>query len=151
MSFQRTTALSALFLLALASPTAAARDESPESWFATQVAELANPDLSTTYDFFGCAVAVSGNTAVVGADAADVLGSVNVGLAYVFERDLGGTGQWGQAARLSPSGSAADELGCAVAIAGDLAMVGARSVQLGGLNDVGAAYVFARDQGGAGV
>ena len=50
-------------------------------------------------DFFGYSVAVSGDTAVVGAryDGDNGTGS---GSAYVFERNEGGTGSWGQVAKL---------------------------------------------------
>ena len=53
-----------------------------------QVAKLTAAD-GADYDLFGIAVAVSGDTAVVGADNADVGGNTDQGAAYVFDRDQG--------------------------------------------------------------
>jgi len=43
-----------------------------------------------------------------------------------------------------------DEFGCSVAISGDVAVVGARSADLGSLSDAGAAYVFVKPANGWG-
>ena len=83
-------------------------------------------------DYFGQAVAVSGDTAVVGAGWADVDGKADQGSAYVFVRT--GT-TWSQQAKLtSGDGAAGQNFGYSVAIAGDTVAIGARD----------AAYVFVR-------
>ncbi len=115
-------------------------------------------------DEFGSAVAVSGDTIVVGAPGEDSLASgVNgdqsdnsagdVGAAYVFVRS--GT-TWTQQAYLKASNpDANDRFGGAVAIAGDTIVIGASGESSGstGVNgtesdnskvDAGAAYVFVR-------
>ena len=75
-------------------------------------------------DCFGQAVAISGDTAVVGAGWADVDGTADQGSAYVFVRT--GT-TWSQQAKLtSGDGAAGQNFGYAVAIAGDTVAIGAR-------------------------
>jgi len=87
------------------------------------------------YDRFGEAVALDGNTAVIGA-----AGFTNsAGSAYVFVRD--GT-TWTEQAKLTASdGAAYDYFGEAVALDGDTVVIGAyRDDDLG--DDSGSAYVF---------
>ncbi|MCH7718986.1 MAG: hypothetical protein IIB21_05900, partial [Chloroflexi bacterium] len=95
-------------------------------------------------DFFGVSVAVSGNTAIIGADAEDAGGSI-AGAAYVLQRDRGGADNWGEVTKLTASDAqAGDFFGSGVSISGDTAIVGAFREEL----DAGAAYVFGRDQDG---
>jgi hypothetical protein len=85
-------------------------------------------------DDFGISVALSGETALVGADAVDSF----KGAAYVFTRS--GT-VWSQQQKLTATGAAAgDQFGCSVALSGKTAVVGA----LGASSYTGAAYVFTR-------
>lgn len=91
-------------------------------------------------DEFGFSVAVSGDTAVVGALFANPGGHENQGEAYVFERS---GGAWGQQARLISDGVAGDEFGIGVAISADTAVVGAEFGATDG-EWRGAAYVFSR-------
>ena len=100
-------------------------------------------------DQFGFAVAMSGDTAIVGAYLEDAGGST-AGAAYIFERDQGGPNNWGEVKKLFASDAqAGDWFGVSVAIDGDIAIVGARQEDAGG-SFAGAAYVFERDQGGPG-
>ena len=102
---------------------------------------------AAAYDFFGYSVAISGDTAVVGAYGS-YDGGFGSGSAYVFRRDQGGVDNWGQLKKLTASDAAAgDSFSYSVAISGDTAVVGARYDDDGG-NDSGSAYVFQRDQGG---
>ena len=72
------------------------------------------------------------------------------GAAYVFERDQGGAGNWGQVKKLTASDAeAGDDFGASVAVSGDTAVVGA-AYEIRRGSAAGAAYVFERDQGGAG-
>ena len=100
------------------------------------------------WEWFGFAVAISGNTIVVGAPYDDDAGSVS-GAVYVFERDVGGSDAWGLVKKLTPADAAAgDGFGFAVAISGNTIVVGAPfddDVDL----ESGAAYVFERDTGGS--
>lgn len=94
-------------------------------------------------DYFGRSVAIEGDEIVVGADADDA----STGAAYLFERNQGGANQWGEVTKLTASDAAAgDRLGESVSIEGDWIVAGAP----GDETDRGAAYVFARDEGGAG-
>ena len=96
-------------------------------------------------DRFGYSVAIAGDTAIVGAYGKDT----STGAAYLFARNQGGANMWGQVAKLQAADKeAGDFFGVSVAIAGDTAIVGADSEGTPG-TDPGAAYVFARNQGGA--
>jgi hypothetical protein len=93
-------------------------------------------------DLFGDAVALSGDTALVGAPYHDAAGAPEVGAAYVFTRS---GGSWTQQAELSASDAAGqDQFGVAVALSGDTALVGALNHDSGGVENAGAAYVFTR-------
>lgn len=83
----------------------------------------------------GWSVAISGKTAVVSGI------SCNPGKVLVFERDLGGTNAWGQAAELSLAGPGVFNFGRAVAVSGNTIVVGASGAD----NGTGAAYVFERN------
>lgn len=92
-------------------------------------------------DFFGGAVSLSGNTALVGAVGHDDKG-MESGSVYVFVRS-GNT--WTQQAELLASDEVAlDNFGVSVSISGDRAIVGASQGDGNDL-DTGAAYVFVRN------
>ena len=87
-------------------------------------------------------VAISGDTAVVGAPWHDVGGNADQGSAYVFVRN-GGT--WSLQAQLFASNGGADDwFGISVAISGDTIVVGANQDDVGANVNQGSAYVFAR-------
>lgn len=91
-------------------------------------------------DHLGTAVAMDGETALVGAPDADAFGS-NSGAAYVFVR--AGT-LWSQQKKLvSPNGAAGDAFGFAVDLDIDMAIVGAPLANAMGV-DSGAAHSFVR-------
>lgn len=98
---------------------------------------------ASTFDCHGCAVALLGDRALVGAYDDDDAG---VGGAYVFVRDGDG---WALQQRLvSPDSAPGDGFGVAVALFGDRALVGAdvaaspEDESDPGANIKGAAYVF---------
>jgi hypothetical protein len=99
----------------------------------TQQAELTASDAAPR-SFFGSAVALAGNRAIVGAWH---IGSPS-GRAYVFER---GGDAWMQEAELEVSDGAL--FGGSVAASGDAIVVGAPAAN----QHAGAAYVFTRQQG----
>jgi len=92
------------------------------------------------YDFFGNSVALSGDTALVGANYDDGY----KGSAYVFVKPGGGWATGTETAKLTASdGLAYDQFGISVALDGDTALVGAY------LNEpTGSAYVFVKPGGG---
>jgi uncharacterized repeat protein (TIGR01451 family) len=99
-------------------------------------------------DLFSEAVAVDGDTLVVGAPQEDDAGS-NAGSVYIFHRNQGGPDHWGQVGKITGSDTDTDDLfGTAVAISGDTIVVGAPGSSGVG-NPSGAVYVFRRNQGTA--
>lgn len=105
----------------------------------TQEATLTASD-GASGDYFGSSVAISGDTAIIGATNDDDSGS-NSGSAFVFTRS-GAT--WTQQAKLLASdGASNDGLGDSVALSGDTAVIGARGDADNGLNS-GSAFVFNR-------
>lgn len=91
-------------------------------------------------DHFGVAVAISGDTAVVGANWSSQPGPARAGAAYVFHRD---SEMWTEQARLAePNPEGFDYFGYDVALDGDTAIVGAYLADHSGWPDTGAAYVF---------
>lgn len=110
-------------------------------------AAILAPDRPAFLDNFGLAVAVDGDTALIGAFGED--GTGELGAAYIFERDAGGRDAWSQVAKLIPAeGRDGIQLGWAVALHRDTALVGA--VHFGEAAEAGwgSAYVFERDAGG---
>jgi putative cell wall-binding protein len=91
-------------------------------------------------DRFGLSVAISGDTAIIGADVSDANG-VDSGCAYVFVRS--GT-TWTEQQKIAPPGTGAgDRFGAAVALFGGTAVIGALCDDDRG-TDAGSAYVFTR-------
>ena len=111
---------------------------------------LANPGAE---DEFGTSVALSRDTLAVGARGHGGSGSV-----FIFERDEGGAGRWGQVLRVVATDAAdGDRFGQAVALEGDILAVGAPgdddlnpSAAPGAtmLEASGSVYLFERDVGG---
>lgn len=108
-----------------------------------EVAKL-TPDDGAESDYFGIAVSISGNFAIVGADGDDDNGSSS-GSAYVFVRE---GSVWAQRAKLTPSDGAASEFfGCSVSISGNHIIVGADKDDNNGSSS-GAAYIFEKPAAG---
>ncbi|MCH7811589.1 MAG: FG-GAP repeat protein, partial [Chloroflexi bacterium] len=73
--------------------------QSAEAALLSEVKKLLASDAQAG-DQFGFSVAVSGDTAVVGAFFEDA-GGTDAGAAYVFQRDQGGADNWGQVKKLT--------------------------------------------------
>jgi hypothetical protein len=105
------------------------------------------PKEGTERETFGCAVALSGGTALLGArgDAA-IPGTVYAeGSAYVFTRMAG---EWSQAARLTPPDGRDFGFGTAVAVDDDTALVGEFVISdVAGHYSTARAHVFERATG----
>lgn len=111
----------------------------PGNW--GEVKKLTASD-GTVNDQFGVSVGISGNTVVVAANGDDSF----KGSAYVFERNNGGTENWGEVRKLTASdGSVSGGFGRSVGISGDTIVVGAN----GDASFRGSSYVFERNKGGA--
>ena len=120
----------------------------PATSSATQT-QILTPGHKAAGDVFGYRVALSedGNTALVGADHAQIRANANVGAAYVYTRS--GAGWTLQQVLTAVDGSADDLFGVSVALSGDgtTAVVGAAEKTIGGHSRTGAAYVFTRSGG----
>ena len=115
------------------------RDPGSGTWL--QRAKLTNPD-GDEFDEFGAAVALSGQTALVGEPFVAVGENEVQGTVHVFEPDA--NGNWTRQAHLvACDGALGDDFG--VALSRDVALIGARGVDVGGNAEQGAAYVFTRD------
>jgi uncharacterized repeat protein (TIGR01451 family) len=91
---------------------------------------------------FGIAVAISGDTIVVGASGKFVGTNSFAGAAYIYERNLGGADNWGEAAKIFASDAATDDdFGNVLAISGDTIVVGADQYFT---SQTGQAYTFVR-------
>ena len=105
-------------------------------------------------DKSGSAVGISGDWAIIGApftdEACPQVSSCNSGSAFIYRRKADSS-KWEKHQTLLPPGQAASQLfnfGSSVAIAGDIAVVGARRAPQGPFFDAGAAYVFRRNDAG---
>jgi hypothetical protein len=97
----------------------------------------ANPRAS---EYFGWAVAIDGESALIGATAAQFSWDNTQGAAYVFSRTAG---TWSQQSKLTASNpSPIDSFGWSVAIDGGTALIGARYDDGPGGQYQGSAYIF---------
>jgi hypothetical protein len=125
------------------------RDPEDNTWDRQQ--KLTASDASPG-DRFGYSVSVFGNTAIIGAPDADITGVLTAGAVYVFTRDpTDATDPWSEIQKLEALDAASDDaFGAAVALAGNMAVIGAPGVDLPSVGmmvrvDAGAAYDFRRD------
>nr|VFK36475.1 MAG: FG-GAP repeat-containing protein [Candidatus Kentron sp. SD]VFK39126.1 MAG: FG-GAP repeat-containing protein [Candidatus Kentron sp. SD]VFK77798.1 MAG: FG-GAP repeat-containing protein [Candidatus Kentron sp. SD] len=101
--------------------------------------------------YFGEAVSISGDLAVIGDPGYNATGSdgsslSDIGAAYVFERE--GSGRWNRTQKLMASnGTKGNSFGKSVSLSGDRVVIGASQYSVGD-DKVGAAYVFERDGSG---
>jgi len=110
-----------------------------------QIYKLPHPD-TTLGNFFGAAVSIEGNRALVGASAEDVCGESS-GAAYIFEREAEGE-TWKEVAKLTASDCAAgDFFGRSLSLSGDRALIAAAETFFNTYAS-NAAYIFERDSTG---
>jgi hypothetical protein len=93
-------------------------------------------------DYWGESLALSGDTALVGAPGRTINGKKSRGAAFVFVRHGARWTQQGPA--LAAPMSADTGFGSAVALSGDTALIGLPSQKVGGHESAGVAYVFVR-------
>lgn len=101
------------------------------------------PASGKSREHFGISLALSGDTALIGTYPTDTSGIPIAGGAYIFQR----TGLlWAEQPRLSsPDGGITDRFGSAVALRGDVALVGAPMAGPTTSVATGAAYLFEHD------
>lgn len=115
-------------------------ERSDGSW--QQRKELTS-DRPSRVDRFGSSVALSNNTAIVGAPDDSTREGVGSGSVYIYSQNRG---SWNREIRLS-GGQGVHEFGRAVTLDGDIAAVGARLTDGGGGTDNGIAFVYERSNG----
>ncbi len=109
----------------------------------SQTTKLTASDIGSG-DQFGYSVAISGDTAIVGAWSNDIGSNGNQGSAYIFKYN--GSVWYQDAILLASDGALADEFGRSVAISGENAIVGAYGDDdLGSYS--GSAYIFNNSSG----
>ena len=107
----------------------------------TDVQRLLPPDTAAG-QCFGCAIAMTANTLVVGTENKDEGANLRQGAVYVYVLS-GGT--WTFQQKLTASdGAAQDNFGQSVAISGDTLIVGAPMDDVGAVTNQGSAYIFTR-------
>lgn len=106
-------------------------------------AALTSGELSGV-DQFGTAVAVDGDTAVVGAPDNTTENGFKTGSVSVFTRT---DGTWTKEATLLPESDGIDQFGRAAALQSDVAVVGARRAGRQGLDESGVVFVYRRTGG----
>lgn len=138
----RALALFALVALPCAASASTATSATvPPALLAAQQAKLVAGN-GAGVGWMGYHVALAGDTALVGAPATDVGGSVDQGCVFVFTRS---GSAWTQQACLTAAGGAAgDFFGYSIALSGETALIGARSDNVGDNANQGSAYVFTR-------
>jgi hypothetical protein len=118
-----------------------------DPWITVQVVQLKGSD-TIPNDGFGAAMAISGDTVLVGAPYHNEGIEGAAGAAYVFERNQGGTNKWGQVAKLNSGFVTEAELfGARVGLDGDTAAVLSPWGVLTAFVD--RITVFERNEGGA--
>ena len=120
-------------------------DNPSNNW--NEIKKLVASDRGTT-DRFGISVSISGDYVVVGANLED--GDIGAeGASYIFYKDQGGTNNWGEVKKIVASDREANAFfGWSVSISGNYIVVGAyQDLGSSGL-EVGASYIFYKDQGG---
>lgn len=109
------------------------------------------------HGFGSMAVAVAGDRVAVGAPGDNTHGG-RAGAIYLYQRNLGGVGTWGQSHKLTPTtkavgdiGRAQDELGWVVALNedGTTLVGGAPGIDAAAADQSGGIYIFERDLGGS--
>lgn len=107
------------------------------------------PSTVTAGNRFGRSVAITDDFLAVGASE-QVTVAGQTGSVYLYGRNEGGTDNWGEWMRLTPTNlTGASRFGYSVAMHGDLLAVGAPDATLpGGAASAGAVFLFKRHQGG---
>ncbi len=113
------------------------------AWTQEQKLTASDPQ---TYDWFGAAVSVYGNRAMIGSPLADTEAGDNSGAVYVFEKS-GAT--WTEEDKVTaPDSKASDYLGWSLAFRNGVGLAGARGLDCAFGDNCGAAHIIRQDEGG---
>lgn len=114
----------------------------PENWGESK---KITPTIAAAQDIFGRDVAFDGNRLLVSASTQINFGSGN-GSAFLFERNHGGSENWGEVTQLVASdGEERDLFGRSVSLQGDSLIISAPYAD-GTVTDTGAIYIFEKNQ-----
>ena len=117
----------------------------PNNWGVVKTITSPNPG---TGDLLGFALSLEGDRLLVGASEATINTNIAQGAAYIFERNEGGSNNWGLIKELlATDGEEFDTFGQTVSLSGERAAIGA-SVDIGTNDNQGAIYIFERNTGG---
>lgn len=113
-------------------------------------AKIVSSDIAAD-DQFGYGVAINGDDIAVGAYNEDPSGVSNAGAAYVFNRNEGGSNNWGEVTKITAGADLNPNawFGRSLAIDGDDLVVAASKYDVGGDIAHGKIYIFNRNEGGA--
>ena len=126
----------------------------PGAWGETVTVSASDPYLN---DAFGSSSELTGDYLAIGAPDHDYDREggnylVGAGAAYLFGKNQGGTGQWGQITKLTaPDREELDKFGNSITVSGDYIVAGAYREDEDesgedSLNNSGSAYIFFKDQ-----
>lgn len=116
-------------------------ERGPNGWTQTATLTGDNPG-----DIFGTDVAIQDDTIVIGAPWGDTPDAEFAGGVHIFERTAS---TWTKTATFAGQDSTlGDDFGSALALDGDLLVVGARNNAPGGVDGAGSVYVFERSSDG---
>lgn len=111
------------------------------NWSFLKRVNASNPN---TGDQFGISVAIDNDLILVGASLGNNASSVDIGTAYLFQKDHNGPDQWGQIVFFaSPYSTLSDYFGYSVSLSGDIIIIGSYGAQI----NRGIAHTFYRNQG----
>jgi hypothetical protein len=99
------------------------------------------PGNSNSNDYFGTAVAIAGTKVAVSAYQEDTSSNNNVGVVYIYDTSSPTPGTPIRTL-INPAPLAQDQFGNAVAMSGNLVVVGCSKNDVGGFLDAGSAYVY---------
>lgn len=104
----------------------------------------------TKTDYFGFSVSLDSSILVVGAYEGKGIDTIPTGAAYIYYKNQGGADNWGEITKVLPTDiDTNDAFGSSVYLKNDTILVGAPEKDELSNPQAGAAYVFAKNQGGA--
>ena len=117
----------------------------PESDEISRETDMLTAANAAANDAFGSAVGLSGDTTLIGLPDADPGGDLNAGEVSAFERNPNTQVFDDETTLTADDKAASDNLGTAVSVDADIAIIGVPNADIGADADAGSAYVFNRN------
>jgi len=121
------------------------------TWPSNETQKLTASD-GAAFDYFGSSSSISGDVILVGAPSKSCCSGYDQGAAYIFRSNDGGATWPSNETQILTHNfykSSQDYFGWSSSISGDVALVGARGVDISGKTSQGAAFIFRSSDGGA--